>query len=47
MASLSLLGIVIIGRNEGDTVTVRTPGGAREYEIQKIEFVEEEISESE
>jgi len=37
----------LIGRNEGDTVTVRTPGGAREYEIQKIEFVEEEISESE
>jgi transcription elongation factor GreA len=37
----------LIGRGEGDTVTVRTPGGAREYEIQGIEFIEEEISESE
>jgi transcription elongation factor GreA len=37
----------LIGRSEGDTVTVRTPGGAREYEIQGIEFIEEEISESE
>jgi transcription elongation factor GreA len=37
----------LIGRSEGETVTVRTPGGAREYEIQTIEFIEEEISESE
>ncbi len=37
----------MIGRSEGDTVTVQTPGGNREYEIQKLEFIEEEISESE
>lgn len=34
----------LIGRNEGDTVTVQTPGGSREYEIQVIEFIEEELS---
>jgi transcription elongation factor GreA len=33
----------LIGRSEGDTVTVRTPGGSKEYEIQAIEFVEEEL----
>ena len=33
----------LIGRSEGDTVTVRTPGGSKEYEIQSIEFVEEEL----
>ena len=33
----------LIGRNEGDTVVVRTPGGQKEYEIQSIDFVEEEI----
>ena len=37
----------LIGRNEGDEVNVRTPGGAKVYVIQAIEFVEEEISESE
>src|SRR5512139_1030654 len=37
----------LIGRGEGDTVTVRTPGGSREYEIQQIEFIEEQIAESE
>jgi transcription elongation factor GreA len=37
----------LIGRSEGDTVTVQTPGRAREYEIQLIEFIEEEIAESE
>jgi transcription elongation factor GreA len=33
----------LIGRSEGDTVVVRTPGGQKEYEIQGIEFVEEEL----
>jgi transcription elongation factor GreA len=33
----------LIGRSEGDTVSVRTPGGAKEYEIQSVEFVEEEL----
>ena len=33
----------LIGRNEGDTVVVRTPGGQKEYEIQSIDFVEEEL----
>jgi transcription elongation factor GreA len=33
----------LIGRSEGDTVTVRTPGGDKEYEIQSVEFVEEEL----
>jgi transcription elongation factor GreA len=37
----------LIGRAEGDTVTVQTPGRAREYEIQKIEFIEEAGAESE
>ncbi len=30
-------------RSEGDTVTVRTPGGQKEYEIQSVEFVEDEV----
>ncbi|WP_242344073.1 transcription elongation factor GreA [Anaeromyxobacter terrae] len=33
----------LIGREEGDTVTVRTPGGEKEYEIQSIAFIEEEL----
>jgi len=37
----------LIGRLEGDTVTVQTPGRAREYEIQLIEFIEDEAQESE
>jgi transcription elongation factor GreA len=37
----------LIGRVEGDTVTVQTPGRAREYEIQLIEFIEDEVQESE
>jgi len=37
----------LIGRVEGDAVTVQTPGGPREYEIQLIEFLEEEVAESE
>jgi transcription elongation factor GreA len=37
----------LIGRVEGDTVTVQTPGRARQYEIQQIEFIEDEAAESE
>ncbi len=37
----------LIGRSEGDEVTVRSPGGNRLFEIQRIEFIEEEIAESE
>ncbi|BDG06602.1 transcription elongation factor GreA [Anaeromyxobacter oryzae] len=33
----------LIGRSEGDTVEVRTPGGAKEYEIQTVDFEEEEL----
>ena len=33
----------LIGRSEGDTVAVRTPGGEKEYEIQSVQFVEEEL----
>jgi transcription elongation factor GreA len=33
----------LIGRSEGDTVTVRSPGGEKEYEIQSIAFEEEEL----
>jgi transcription elongation factor GreA len=33
----------LIGRSEGDTVVVTTPGGKKEYEIQSIDFVEEEL----
>lgn len=30
----------LIGREAGDTVQVKTPGGAREYEILEVDFVE-------
>lgn len=33
----------LIGRSEGDTVVVRTPGGEKEYDIQSVDFVEEEL----
>lgn len=32
----------LIGRSEGDTVVVRTPGGQKEYEIQAVAFVDED-----
>ena len=33
----------LIGRSGGDTVVVRTPGGQKEYEIQSVSFVDDEI----
>jgi transcription elongation factor GreA len=33
----------LIGRSEGDTVTVRTPGGSKEYEIQSVKYLEDEL----
>ncbi len=33
----------LIGRGEGDTVTVRSPGGEKEYEVVSVEFVEDEL----
>ncbi len=33
----------IIGKQEGDAVKVRAPGGEREYEIVSVEFVEEDV----
>ena len=37
----------LIGREVGDTVKIRTPGGEREYEILQVLFVEYEIGEEE
>jgi len=36
----------LIGKSEGDTVSVRSPGGEREVEIVAVEFIAEEIAES-
>lgn len=33
----------LIGRGEGDEVTVRSPGGEKAYEIVTVEFLEEEL----
>ena len=33
----------LIGRSEGDSVTVRSPGGERDFEIVSVEFVEENL----
>jgi transcription elongation factor GreA len=33
----------LIGKSEGDTAVVRSPGGEKEYEIKSVEFVEEEL----
>jgi transcription elongation factor GreA len=33
----------LIGRSEGDEVTVRSPGGEKTYEIVTVEFLEEEL----
>src|SRR5256886_1897104 len=35
----------LIGREAGDSVTIRTPGGEREYEILEVVFQEYEIDE--
>ena len=35
----SPIGRGLIGKNEGDDIDVRTPGGSREYEILTVEFV--------
>jgi transcription elongation factor GreA len=34
----------LIGRSEGDEVTVRSPGGEKTYEVVTVEFLEEEVS---
>jgi transcription elongation factor GreA len=36
----------LIGKSEGDTVKVRSPGGEREVEIVSVEFVDDEIAET-
>lgn len=36
----------LIGRSEGDSVVVRTPGGQKEYEIRSVAFVEDEVDET-
>ena len=33
----------LIGRSEGDTVVVRTPGGEKEYEVGAVEFLEDDV----
>ncbi len=33
----------MIGKQEGDVVKVQTPGGEREYEINAVEFIDEEL----
>jgi len=35
----SPLARALIGKNEGDTVEVTTPGGSRSYEVVKVDFV--------
>ena len=35
----------LIGKEVGDSVTIQAPGGAREYEIPAVEFVEEDVAE--
>ncbi|MCC1481817.1 transcription elongation factor GreA [Roseibaca sp. Y0-43] len=35
----SPLARALIGKDEGDTVTVRTPGGERNYEILEIQYI--------
>ena len=37
----------LIGREVGDSVKVQAPGGAREYEITAVKFIEEVVVESE
>jgi len=37
----------LIGREAGDTVTIRTPGGEREYEVLEVLFVEYPVDEEE
>jgi transcription elongation factor GreA len=33
----------LIGKSEGDTTVVRSPGGEREYEIKSVAYVEDEL----
>ncbi|HEX9243024.1 MAG TPA: transcription elongation factor GreA [Anaeromyxobacter sp.] len=34
----------LIGKEEGDTAVVQSPGGKKEYEVKAIAFVEEQVS---
>ena len=36
----------LVGREVGDSVKIRTPGGEREYEVLEVLFVEYEIDEA-
>jgi transcription elongation factor GreA len=36
----------LIGKSEGDTAVVRSPGGEKEYEIKSVEFVEDEVADA-
>jgi transcription elongation factor GreA len=36
----------LIGKSEGDTAVVRSPGGEKEYEIKSVEFVEDEMADA-
>jgi transcription elongation factor GreA len=33
----------LIGKEEGDTAVVQSPGGKKEYELKAVEFVEEDV----
>ena len=33
----------LIGKEEGDTAVVQSPGGKKEYEVKSVEFVEESL----
>jgi transcription elongation factor GreA len=33
----------LIGKEEGDTAVVQSPGGQKEYEVKAVAFVEEEL----
>ena len=35
----------LIGKEEGDTALVQSPGGQKEYEVKAVKFVEETVGE--
>jgi transcription elongation factor GreA len=37
---MSPIARALIGKNKGDTVEVEVPGGARTYEIRKVQWLE-------
>src|SRR5436305_359080 len=47
ISTMSPVGKSLLGKKEGDEVTVRTPAGARTFEIKRLTTIHEEVTSDE